>query len=232
MNTKLRTRGKKLLSKLLPDSTKLRYLSYLPKLESFRKIHSEDYPILTDRFTMYQYINDEILKHRPIMYCEFGVYKGETIEKWANLNSDKNSLFYGFDTFTGLPETWDVFTESIEENTFDVGGNIPKIDDERILFIKGLFQETLSEFLENYNNNHQLVIHNDSDLYSSTLYVLTLAHEIMVPGTIIIFDEFSSILNEFRAFEDYTSSYLRNYEVIAATISSEGYYSQVAIRMV
>ena len=63
MYTKLRTTGKKLLSKLLPDSAKLRYLSYLPKLESFRKIHSEDYPIFTDRFTMYQYINDEILKN-------------------------------------------------------------------------------------------------------------------------------------------------------------------------
>ena len=50
--------------------------------------------------------------------------------------------------------------------------------------------------------------------------------------TIIIFDEFSSMLNEFRALEDYTSSYLRDYEVMAATISSEGYYSQVAIRMV
>jgi hypothetical protein len=232
MYTELRTKGKRLLSKLLPDSTKLRYLSYLPKLESFRKTHSEKHPIFTDRFTMYQYINDAFLKNRPIMYCEFGVYKGATIEKWANLNSDKDSLFYGFDTFTGLPETWVVFTESIEKNTFDVGGNIPKIDDDRISFIKGLFQETLPEFLENYNNNHQLVIHNDSDLYSSTLYVLTLAHKIIVPGTIIIFDEFSSILNEFRALEDYTSSYLRDYEVIAATVSSTGYYSQVAIKMV
>ena len=167
-----------------------------------------------------------------MVYCEFGVYKGATIEKWANLNSDKDSLFYGFDTFAGLPETWVVFTKSIEKNYFDVGGNIPKIDDDRISFIKGLFQETLPEFLEDYNNNHQLVIHNDSDLYSSTLYVLTLADKIIVPGTIIIFDEFSSILNEFRALEDYTSSYLRDYEAIAATVSSEGYYSQVAIRMV
>ena len=232
MYAKHRTKGKRLLSKLLPDSTKLRYLSYLPKLESFRKAHSEKLPIFIDRPTMYQYINDEILKNRPIMYCEFGVYKGGTIEKWTELNSAKESSFYGFDTFTGLPETWVNFTGSMEKNSFDVGGNIPKINDDRVSYKKGLFQETLPKFLEDYNNNQQLVIHNDSDLYSSTLYVLTFTHKIIVPGTIIIFDEFSSILNEFRALEDYTSSYLREYEVIAATVSSTGYYSQVAIKIV
>ena len=114
MHITLRTRVKELLSKLVPDSTKLRYLSYLPKLELFRKNHPEDFPIFTDRFTMYEYINGSILKSIPLIYCEFGVFKGATIEKWANLNSDERSLFYGFDTFTGLPEDWEVFTENIE----------------------------------------------------------------------------------------------------------------------
>ena len=231
MKPTLRTKGKQLLSKLLPDSNKLRYLSYLPKLESFRKNHSEKLPIFKDRPTMYQHINNEILENRPIVYCEFGVYKGGTIEKWANLNADKDSSFYGFDTFTGLPETWVNFTGSMEKNAFDVGGDIPKSDDARISYIKGLFQETLPGFLKDYDNNQQLVIHNDSDLYSSTLYVLTYADKIIVPGTIIIFDEYSSMLNEFRALEDYSSSYMRDYEVIAATVSSEGYYYQVAIKI-
>ncbi len=231
MKSKLRTKGKRILSKLLPDSTKLRYLSYLPKLETFRKNHSEKLPIFIDRASMYHYINDDVLENKPIIYCEFGVYKGGTIEMWANLNSHKNSSFYGFDTFTGLPETWVNFTGSMKKNSFDVGGEIPKSDDDRISFIKGLFQDTLPEFLEHYDNKQQLIIHNDSDLYSSTLYVLTLANQIILPGTVIIFDEYSSMLHEFRALEDYSISYMRDYEVIAATISSEGYYSQVAIRM-
>jgi hypothetical protein len=180
---------------------------------------------------MYDYINETILKNGPIVYCEFGVFEGATIEKWSDINSDRASSFYGFDTFTGLPETWATFTENIQKNTFDVKGEYPKIDDDRISFIKGLFQHTLPAFLERYNNKHPLVIHNDADLYSSTLYVLTAAHMVIVPGTIIIFDEFSSILNEFRALEDYCASYLRDYHVIAATVSAKGYYSQVAIRM-
>ncbi len=61
--------------------------------------------------------------------------------------------------------------------------------------------------------------------------MLTAANNIIVPGTIIIFDEFYSILHEFRALEDYCSSYLRKYELIAATIAPNRYYAQIAIRM-
>jgi O-methyltransferase len=73
----------------------------------------------------------------------------------------------------------------------------------------------------------QLIIHNDSDLYSATLYVLTCANSIIVPGTVIIFDEFYSVMHEFRALEDYCASYMRSYEVIAATRN----HVQIAIRV-
>ena len=71
------------------------------------------------------------------------------------------------------------------------------------------------------------MIHNDSDLYSATLYVLTRANDIILPGTIIIFDEFYSVMHEFRALEDYCSSYMRSYDVLAATRD----HIQVAIRI-
>jgi len=59
------------------------------------------------------------------------------------------------------------------------------------------------------------------------MYVLSRANDVIVPGTIIIFDEFYSPLHEFRAFEDFCSTYIRQYEVIAAT---EG-HGKVAVRM-
>jgi hypothetical protein len=71
------------------------------------------------------------------------------------------------------------------------------------------------------------VLNNDSDLYSSTLYVLTRAHDRLKPGTIVIFDEFSSVLNEFMALKHYCSAYRRDYEVLGATSS---YFAQVAVR--
>ena len=231
MLPQFRTGIKKQLSRVLPDSMKLRYLSYLPRLETFRKSHTEEYPIFGDRYKMYDYINGTVIDNLTTIYCEFGVFEGATIKYWTKLNQDINSRFYGFDTFTGLPEAWGIFSANFKENSFDAGGKYPQIDDERVWFIKGLFQDTLPGFLEDYNSNDRLIIHNDSDLYSSTLYVLTAANEIIVPGTIIIFDEFSSILHEFRALEDYCSSYLRRFEVVAATISPTNYFRQIAIEM-
>ena len=226
MNPKLRTHAKLILSKLLPDSHTLRYLSSLPRLDTFRKTYAQGCPVFEDRYKMYDYLNDTVLKNRSIVYCEFGVFEGNSIRYWTRINSDINSRFCGFDTFTGLPEAYENILGTLDKHTFDAGGRYPQIDDERVSFIKGMFQDTLPEFLEDYNINDQLIIHNDSDLYSSTLYVLTVANNIIVPGTIIIFDEFSSILHEFRALEDYCSSYLRTYEVVAVS-----YYSQIAIRM-
>ncbi len=231
MNPKLRTQGKKILSKVLPDSLRLRHLSQLPKLETFRKAHSEEYPTFHDRYKLYDYINNTVVHNKPIVYCEFGVFEGASIKYWSDLNSHSDSRFYGFDTFTGLPEVWDNFTQNLEKNHFDAGGKYPLANDRRMTFVKGLFQDTLPEFLKACKINHQLIIHNDSDLYSSTLYVLTYANDIITDGTIIIFDEFSTMLHEFRALEDYCSAYRRNYKILGATLSSSKYYTQVAINM-
>ncbi|NQV16409.1 macrocin O-methyltransferase [bacterium] len=231
MNPTLIALGKRTLSKLFPDSLKLRYASHLPKLETFRKTHQEEYPVFPDRYKMYEYIN-ELVNNQTVYYCEFGVFEGASIKFWANQNANPSSSFFGFDTFTGLPEAWNKFVGNKGKTTFNVDGKFPQIDDDRVSFLKGMFQETLPDFLKAYDNKHQLIIHNDADLYSSTLYVLTSADDIIVPGTIIIFDEFSSMLHEFRALEDYCSAYLRKFEIVAATISSNNYYEQIAIRMI
>lgn len=220
--------AKLILSKILPDSIKLRYFSNIAMLETWRKKHNESYPIFRTRFELYNYLNSEILNNRQITYMEFGVYKGETIDYWSKINDHRESSFFGFDTFTGLPEKWTMFTGKMDAGTFDTGGKTPQINDSRVSFIKGLFQDTLPVFLKNISFTSQLVIHNDSDLYSSTLYTLTRCNDVIVKGTIIIFDEFSSILNEFRALEDYCSSYMIEYEVLGATNNC---YGQVAIRI-
>ena len=62
-----------------------------------------------------------------------------------------------------------------------------------------------------------MVIHNDSDLYSSTLYTLTQLDSIAAGGTVIIFDDFIDARHEFRALMDYAVAYQRKFKVIAAT---------------
>jgi hypothetical protein len=74
-----------------------------------------------------------------LLYLEFGVWQGYSIEYFSRLNRSPRSLFYGFDSFEGLPEGW----RGMSAGHFSTGGQIPVIDDERVRFIKGWFQDSL-----------------------------------------------------------------------------------------
>lgn len=232
MKSKFTAFVKKVLSKVLPNSSRVRFLAALPLLEIWRKEHTEKYPLFPKRQELYDYINTEIIKDQPIDYLEFGVYRGASIKHWAEAHKNPASKFYGFDTFTGLPEKWEFFAEKMPEGQFSTGGELPKIDDARVSFIAGLFQNTLPGFLANNNFDKRLVIHLDADIYSATLYTLTKMHDYLKPGTIIIFDEFSSVLHEFRALDDYCSAYLTKYKILGATVSNREYYVRLAIEIV
>jgi O-methyltransferase len=158
---------------------------------------------------------------------EFGVYKGDSIKGWTNTNTNTKSRFFGFDSFFGLPEDWKSFTVRLPKGTFDMKGRMPSIHDRRVHLIKGIFQKTLPNFLMEFDPKNRLVIHCDADLYTSTLYALATMDKISIPGSIVIFDEFSCFHNEFKALLDYSSSFMRKYNVIASTSD----YSQLAIKI-
>ncbi len=71
--------------------------------------------------------------------------------------------------------------------------------------IKGLFQETLERFLFNFDKTLRVVLHLDADLFSSTLYVLTTLNRFLSRGDIMMLDDFSDPLGEFRAYLDYST---------------------------
>ncbi len=179
------------------------------------------------REDLYRYISAKYLAEarQPVDYFEFGVFEGESIKYWADLNRHAESRFFGFDSFEGLPEAWN---RDNPAGFYSAHGKLPETDDRRIEFIVGWFQKSMPAFLAAYQPKNPLVIHSDSDLYSSTLYSLTAMNAYMVPGTIIIFDEFYDPLHEYRALQDYAAAYMRKYEIIAATRN----YVQAAIRLI
>ena len=120
------------------------------------------------------------------LFLEFGVFKGDSIKWWVNNCTHNSSKFYGFDTFTGLPEDFGM----IKKGGYSANNLIPEVSNTQCLFIQGLFQETLFPFLKDYPNDQRKVIHIDCDLYSSTLYVLTTLGPYLKESDIIIFDEF------------------------------------------
>jgi len=206
---------------------KLFFSNYSPTFERLNNntlfqdiVSNNTINISENKLLMKEAINER--SNTAIDYLEFGVFEGKSIMEWMKLNTFKNSRFFGFDGFEGLSEDW---TETKKKRHFDLGGKEPEINDSRVQYIKGLFQETLPLFLDCFEPKNRIVIHMDADLYSSTLFCLTKLDEILIKDTIIIFDEFSNLNNEFRAFYDYTRSFYKKYSVINAT----KYWEQIAI---
>ena len=217
---------KKLVIHVFPDSRKARVVLELPKMRTWRRQHA-DCCQFSDRQDLCQYVHSEIVGDGPLDYLEFGVFRGQSLKFWMELNQHADSRFFGFDTFAGLPEDWLNFGSGVSKD-FNRSGIPPEITDHRIDFVKGLFQDTLDGFLAVYEPRPPVILYIDADLYSSALYVLTRCHHLLVPGTVVLFDEFASILHEFRALEDYSASYRRGYNVLGVVGAD---CDQIAIRM-
>lgn len=171
----------------------------------------------TKRFKSREKLWDFLIsdKSEKVLFIEFGVHEGYSIKYFANKNINLESKFFGFDSFTGLPENWRNFTKIYKANHFDVGGAIPQTKDERIIFHKGWFNKTLPLFLKenkvSLQSYDKVIVHMDADIYSSTLYCLTKLNDIF-DNYIVIFDEFPG--EETRALYDYSKAFNSNVKYI------------------
>lgn len=203
-----------------PFSSLFLNLHYMTKLSGLaakcKKIAYNDFPSKWDyqkRYPLYRWVfQAENLRHEAINYLEFGVAAGQSFRFFLEENTAPQSRFYGFDTFTGLPEDWGPF----KKGSFSNNNQVPVINDGRGTFYQGLFQQTLQPFLPKLNNSRRNVIMMDADIYSATLFALTSLAPYLKKGDLIFFDEFAVPTHECKAFFDFAEAYYLNFEMIAA----------------
>src|SRR5262249_51270956 len=156
-------------------------------------------------------------------FLEFGVYTGGTIRFIAS--RIKKRVIHGFDSFEGLPEAWSGF--NLGRSVFDVRGKLPPVPD-NVRLHRGLFEATLPGWLKE-NSGAAAFVHIDCDLYTSTQTIFTLLADRIVPGTIILFDEYFNFPNweqhEFKAFQEFVTSQGLAYTYLAFA------RQQVAVRI-
>ncbi|MDC0222226.1 tetratricopeptide repeat protein [Gammaproteobacteria bacterium] len=173
------------------------------------------------------YFFDAVVKKSIISkpFYEFGVWRASSFKYL--LKSFKKG--YGFDTFTGLPEDWDVGSHVEKKGAYTSDGNVPNIKGGE--FIVGKFEDTLPVFFSE-SRPIASVINFDADLYSSTLCALNFSKQVMDKDTILIFDELiiheSWEQDEFKALNEFCSINHYSYEVIAISFFTK----QVAVKLI
>jgi hypothetical protein len=119
---------------------------------------------------------------------ECGVASGGTIRKIANIYKERT--IYGFDSFEGLPESWQRPDMNFDKGAFNQNNVLPSVQS-NVKLIKGWYKDTLPLFASELVQKNQKIalLHVDCDIYSSTKCIFDNFTPFICSGTIIVFDE-------------------------------------------
>jgi predicted O-methyltransferase YrrM len=209
------------------------YGSKYAKIKSFWKkiMYSLSDDILKRQFSMvsrerlinlYDQCNKFI--NTSYSFVECGVAKGGCLAMMKSI-AGKNNRIYGFDSFEGMPNiTNEDLGDSNRSNPLSgsgkVGDNLSggienvyntfktlNIDMKNVHLIKGFFKDTLN-VPENIENIGEIgVLRLDGDWYESTMVCLEKLYDKVVPGGVIIIDDYGHWIGAKRATDEFRSKY-------------------------
>ncbi|WP_430335174.1 class I SAM-dependent methyltransferase [Rhodococcus sp. ACT016] len=155
---------------------------------------------------------------------EFGVASGTTLRIITESLCATGHEVWGFDVWTGLPEAW--------RTGFPAGEfaqqSMPSVPGAQL--VSGLFEDTLPGFLADHPGPVAFA-HLDADLYSSTRTVLELIGDRLVPGSVLVFDEYFNYpgwqSHEHRAWTEFVTRTGVEFDYLSYTANNE----QVVVRL-
>lgn len=150
---------------------------------------------------------------------ELGVYKGASLVRFCTfrdaLENDYSRKIVGFDAFGEFPidnlQVQDdlAFIERFEEagghglDEKEVGDVLSAKGFENFKLIKGNVFDTLPKYLSDNPETRIALLHLDMDVKEPTDFALDLLYERMVPGGIIVFDDFNSVAGETISVDEF-----------------------------
>lgn len=194
------------------------------------------WPVYTKRILMTRFLaHFELFKMTmdlPGSIVELGVSRGVSFFSFHKfleifLPTDTSKKVYGFDSFEGLNNFHEHDGQTAHDATNDkkVGGwsaeNVEgEIFDlcalfnqdnilarERSRLIKGRIEDTLEKFLEETPGLRINLLHLDMDLYRPTYFALEHLWDLVVPGGVVVFDEYALPPwgGEAKAFDEFVA---------------------------
>ncbi len=186
---------------------------------------------LENCYEMTQYINENKLKGD---ICEFGVARGGCSLAIALterlINKDLNKSIFLFDSFAGLPAP-------NKEKDFDNHGSIGKalfplregsldseinevknlfykkfkFSEDRIVFVKGFFEETAERYKDKVGDLSILRL--DGDWYHSVYIPLKFYYQKVIRGGVIIIDDYRTCVGAKSAVKDFEKLVSKKFEL-------------------
>lgn len=198
------------------------YMATAVECYYYAREHMEGKPRFPNRLELLKFAISQVSVDG--LTLEFGVFSGNTINLIADHQPEKR--IFGFDSFKGLPETW---TPGTKAGHF-ARKSLPEVR-ENVELVVGWFDRTMPTFLDTHPGPVAL-LHIDCDLYSSTQTVLIQLAERIVPGTVIVFDEYFNYVagwrrHEYQAFQEFVRYRRMKYEYIGLVPNKQ----QVAVRI-
>lgn len=161
--------------------------------------HMGEALIFADRWELLRFALSEAPAEGLLL--EFGVADGASLTHLAGATTRP---LHGFDSFEGLPENWSGTFE--RKGKFGRGGRLPPVP-ATVSLHRGWFDDTLPRFLAAHPDAPAAFVHVDCDIYSSTVTIFRELAPRLVPGTVIVFDEYFNYPNwqrhEWRAFQEF-----------------------------
>jgi hypothetical protein len=211
----------------------------LATVDTWRYMEDKDLEDLKDCVTDYD-LYEWIVKTQlgPALLAtglvlEFGTATGRTLKQFAHWLPNKT--IFGFDSWQGLPEKFnDLPAGHFAQPLPEVLPNCQ--------LVQGWFgarpaqdQSGIAEFtVQTFANEHQepiALLHLDADLYSSTKTVLDVFADQIVPGTVILFNEYWNHptwkKHEYRAWQEHCKAHGVKYEYIGYASD----HQEVAVRV-
>jgi tetratricopeptide (TPR) repeat protein len=162
--------------------------------------------------------------HLEGLVLEFGVFNGKSIRQIASMVDGK---VHGFDSFEGIPEKWN----HEPKGSYSTQNRLPEVP-VNVTLHKGWFEDSIPAFMAQAPVPEPIRFMNvDCDLYSSTKAIFDFLWKQIVPGTVIVFDEYIGYPtwkeDEFRAFNEAVEKYGWQYDILCFSFVTK----QVAVRI-
>ncbi len=153
----------------------------------------------------------------PGHILECGVFKGASFIRFCTyreiLESPFSRKIIGFDTFDEFPRQKDIQDQNFIDSFQASSGTAISLSElEKVLLykkfqnyelIEGDLSATLPHYIENHPELRLALLHIDVDIYQPTKDALELLYERIVPGGLLVLDDYGAVAGETIAVDEF-----------------------------